>query len=167
MPSPDFWISSLGLERHPEGGWYRETYRSEGVYPFDTASPFGSPRSYATAIHYLLEEGDRSRLHRIHSDELWFFHAGSPLEVSVFPENGTPSSFILGLFPDAGQLPSAWVPAGSWFGARLHQPATTDSFALVSCVVAPGFDFRDFSFADKATLMDRFPAHRAVIDALT
>jgi uncharacterized protein len=167
MPSAEFWIESLSLERHPEGGWYRETYRSEGAYGFDATSPFGSPRSFATSIYYLLESGDRSRLHRIHSDEQWYFHAGSPLDVHSFPESGEPSLFTLGLDPKAGQTPHSWVPAGSWFGARLWEPTSSDGYALVSCVVAPGFDFRDFTFADREELIAKFPGHEAVIKKLS
>ncbi|NTU52986.1 MAG: cupin domain-containing protein [Chlorobiaceae bacterium] len=167
MQSADFWINNLGLERHPEGGWYRETYRSEASYAFDATTPFGSPRSCATAIHYLLEKGDRSRLHRILSDELWFFHAGAPLEVHLFPETGAPSSFTLGEAPAEMQRLSAWVPAGCFFGALLSQPATPPPFSLVSCVVAPGFDFRDFTFADRRELDARFPEHKLLISQLT
>jgi hypothetical protein len=167
MQKADFWIRQLGLERHPEGGWYRETYRSSGSYDFGAASPFGSPRSFATSIYYLLEQGDRSRLHRINSDELWYFHAGSPLEVHLFPETGTPSSFTLGDSPDDGQMLHSWVPAGCSFGACMKEPAAEGDFSLVSCVVAPGFDFRDFSFTSKEELIDRFPDHDKTITALT
>jgi len=162
----DFWIDRLRLERHPEGGWYRETYRSEGEYDFSGAGPFGSARSYATSIHYLLERGDRSRLHRIHSDEQWYFHAGSPLNVHGFPETGEPSLFTLGDNPDAEQVLHSWVPAGYYFGATLAESTAPDAYALVSCVVAPGFDFRDFTFADRDELMARFPAHAPIIDKL-
>ncbi len=167
MPKAEFWIKRLGLERHPEGGWYRETYRSGGSYDFGTESPFGGPRAFATSIHYLLQQADRSRLHRIHSDELWFFHTGSPLDVHLFPETGSPSSFTLGDSPDNGQVLHAWVPAGCRFGARMNETAAEGTFSLVSCVVAPGFDFRDFSFADRTQLIAQFPDHEKIISALT
>ncbi len=168
MRTAEFWIERLGLEPHPEGGWYRETYRSEGSYGFDASSPFGSPRSFATSIHYLLQRGDRSRLHRIHSDEQWYFHAGSPLDVHAFPESGEPSRFTLGDDPDAAQTLHSWVPAGSWFGACLsEQSAEQDAYALVSCVVAPGFDFRDFSFAGRQELIQAFPGHARIIEKLS
>ena len=168
MPEAEFWIDRLALQRHPEGGWYRETYRSDASYDFRESDPFGSPRAYATSIHYLLEQGDRSRLHRILSDELWHFHAGDPLQVYLFPETGEPSSFTLGANPDKGELLHAWVPAGTWFGARLKESVVNKegAYALVSCVVAPGFDFQDFSFADKADLMEKFPDHARIIESL-
>ncbi|NTU57684.1 MAG: cupin domain-containing protein [Chlorobiaceae bacterium] len=167
MRKAEFWILRLGLERHPEGGWYRETYRSDGSYDFDGNSPFGSPRSFATAIHYLLEQGERSRLHRILSDELWFFHAGSPLEVHLFPETGAPSSFTLGDSPDEGQVLQAWVPAGCAFGAQMNEALDEGKFSLVSCVVSPGFDFRDFTFVDRELLIAQHPGHEKIITALT
>ncbi|MGB0130754.1 cupin domain-containing protein [Chlorobium sp.] len=167
MPAADFWIERLGLEAHPEGGFYRETYRSGPSYDFSDAGPFRGPRNYATAIHYLLKTGERSRLHRIHSDELWFFHAGEPLDVHVFPPDGPPSSFTLGCSPDRGELLQAAVAAESWFGAcHPLQRAPEEGYSLVSCVVAPGFDFRDFSFAAKEPLLEKYPEFSAIIDRL-
>jgi uncharacterized protein len=166
MQKAEFWIDRLQLEPHPEGGYYRETYRSKEAYSFAADTPFRGSRSYATAIYYLLRSNERSKLHRIHSDELWFFHAGDPLEVHVFPETGEPSSFTLGPSLDEGQVLQECVPAGSWFGASLATPEI-DSYALVSCVVAPGFDFRDFEFADRASLLKQFPDHSPIIKRLT
>jgi len=163
----EFWIGRLGLERHPEGGWYRETYRSVGEYNFSGADSFSSARSYATSIFYLIEQCDRSRLHRILSDEQWYFHAGSPLEVHCFPDIGEPTSFTLGLDPEAGEVPHSWVPAGYFFGARLREAALHGEYALVSCVVAPGFDFRDFTFADGDELIAQFPDHARIIEKLS
>lgn len=166
MRNAEFWIERLGMEPHPEGGFYRETWRSEGSWPFDATSPFGSPRSHVTAIHYLLRTGERSRLHRIHSDELWFWHAGSPLQVELFPPSGGHGSFMLGADPDRGQVLQEGVPAESWFGAWISEP-TSAGFALVSCVVAPGFDFRDFAFADRAAMLKAYPEQVELIERLT
>ena len=165
MKKAEFWIESLQLLPHPEGGFYRETWRSAGSYTF-TEEPFNGPRSWVTAIHYLLRAGECSKLHRIHSDELWFFHAGAPLTVHIFPASGAPSSFTLGLAPDKGQVLQETVRAESWFGASLEEP-NESSFALVSCVVAPGFDFQDFAFADKNELLSKFPLHKAIIERLS
>lgn len=167
MPTAEQWIGSLGLEPHPEGGWYRETYRSAGSYRFGGTAPFVGPRAYATSIHYLLENGDRSRLHRILSDELWYFHAGDPLEVHVFPGNGPHRHITLGADPSMGERLHDWVPAGCDFGARLAAGSGPNGFALVSCVVAPGFDFRDFSFSGRDDLVARYPAQRDIVLALT
>lgn len=167
MQKAEYWVKSLRLEPHPEGGWYRETYRSGGSYDFSGRAPFDGPRAYATSIHYLLKHGDRSRLHRIHSDELWFFHAGAPLEVHIFPEQGEHSVITLGPDPDHGEVLHGWVPAGCSFGARLPEKAEPVSYSLVSCVVAPGFDFRDFSFTGRDELLAAFPLQRNSIESLT
>ena len=166
MQKAEFWIESLQLAPHPEGGYYRETYRSEGLYPFTDATAFNGPRTYATAIHYLLQGSDCSKLHKIHSDELWFFHAGHPLKVHIFPGVGKASNFTLGLEPGKGQVVQGVVPKESWFGASLVTPED-ESYALVSCVVAPGFDFRDFAFADRNSLLQKFPRHTEIIERLT
>lgn len=167
MPGAERWIGSLGLEPHPEGGWYRETYRSAGSCEFDGTAPFDGPRAYATSIHYLLEYTDRSRLHRIKSDELWYFHAGSPLEVHLFPTDAPHRNFTLGGDPSRGEVLHGWVPAGCDFGARLAPGTGPDDFALVSCVVAPGFDFHDFSFSSRDELFARFPEQRDIVLALS
>ncbi len=166
MQKAEFWIESLQLLPHPEGGYYRETWRSEGSYAFSDATLFNGPRSYVTAIHYLLQGKECSKLHKIHSDELWFFHAGHPLTVHIFPETGEPASFTLGLAPGEGQVVQGVVPKESWFGASLAAPED-EHYALVSCVVAPGFDFQDFAFADRHTLQQQFPRHTEIIEHLT
>ncbi len=168
MRKAEEWIERLRLEPHPEGGWYRETYRSERSCELVGDTPFDGPRSCATSIYYLLRLHERSRLHRIHSDELWFFHDGSPLDVCSFPEQGEPAVCTIGIQGDGTDCtPFCMVRAGSWFGARLHPPAAPGSWSLVSCVVAPGFDFRDFSFASRQELCARFPAHATIITELT
>jgi len=166
MHKAEFWIEQLQLLPHPEGGFYRETYRSGGAYPFEATSCFGDARSWATSIYYLLRGNDCSKLHRIHSDELWFYHAGGPMTVYVFPEIGEPSSFTLGLKPDKGQVLQETVAAESWFGACCEE-SVDDNYTLVSCVVAPGFDFRDFAFADKNELLATFPNHAKNIERLS
>ncbi|MEI7695126.1 MAG: cupin domain-containing protein [Chlorobium sp.] len=166
MQKAEFWIEKLKLQPHPEGGFYRETWRSGGSYPFDEKTLFKGPRSWATSIYYLLRGNDCSKLHRIHSDELWFYHAGAPLTVYVFPETGEPSNFTLGLKPEKGQVLQETVQAESWFGACCAE-ADDGSYSLVSCVVAPGFDFSDFAFADKQELLARFPRYSTLVERLT
>ncbi|MBN1279419.1 MAG: cupin domain-containing protein [Chlorobiaceae bacterium] len=167
MQKAEFWIRHLQLEPHPEGGYYRETYRSKETYAFGSGTTFGSPRNHATAIYYLLRTGERSRLHSILSDELWFYHAGLPLTVHIFPLSGNPSAFTLGADPEQGHLQQGCVPAGCRFGAsQTHNIPEKDGYSLVSCVVAPGFDFRDFTFAEKGPLLARWPAYAELIDYL-
>lgn len=156
-------IAGLGLERHPEGGWYRETYRAAGTIP-GTLLPgqVGGERSFSTAIYFLLERGDISALHRIRSDELWHFHAGAPLIVHVITPAGGSYALALGSDPAAGETFQAVVPAGCWFGAE-----TTGDYSLVGCTVAPGFDFADFEMGSRADLLGRFPTHAGIIRRLT
>lgn len=158
-------IARLDLTPHPEGGHYRETWRAAETVP-GAALPTrfaGGPRPVATAIYFLLQAGEFSALHRIASDELWFYHAGAPLEViSLDPVGRGATVAHIGLAP--GATPSHIVPAGHTFGARV---AGDGAWALVSCVVAPGFDFRDFAMPSRAALLAEFPEHAALVTALT
>ena len=152
-----YWIDKLTLEPHPEGGFYKRTYESMGKID-------GLNRAYSTAIYFLLLEDRFSAFHRIKSDELWHFYAGSPLDVFMINERGRMEQFRLGANPEAGQVFQALVPGGRWFGSRMAQP---DSYALVGCTVAPGFDFRDFEMADRYRLITQFPQHATLIKSLT
>lgn len=152
----DEWIRCLNLTAHPEGGYYRESYRSAGLIS-ESSLPSGmtGERSYGTAIYFLLRAGQVSRWHRIKSDELWFYHAGAPLEVIVLLNDGLEKKLQLGLDVSAGQHPQVMVPAGCWFGSRLVNGR--EDYSLVSCTVSPGFDFQDFQLAT-AQDTDKFPA---------
>lgn len=150
------WIRCLNLSPHPEGGYYRESYRSRGFIA-ESSLPAGmkGERCYGTAIFFLLAAGQVSRWHRIKSDELWFYHAGAPLEVIMLLENGSEKKLLLGLDFAAGQLPQLMVPAGCWFGSKLV--AAREDYSLVSCTVSPGFDFQDFQLAG-AQDTEKWPA---------
>jgi predicted cupin superfamily sugar epimerase len=124
-------IAELDLAPHPEGGWYRETMRQP--------SPDGG-RGLATAILFLLEEGQRSHWHRVDAAELWLWHAGAPLTLLI--DDGEARQILLGGDPLAGQSPQALVPAGAWQSAEAR-----NGWALVSCVVTPAFDFAGFELA--------------------
>lgn len=152
-------VERLGLSPHPEGGFYRETYRSGETFETDRG-----PRSASTAIYFLVPRDVFSALHRIRSDEAWHFHAGAPLRVVSIAEDGTRVDHVLGLADT--QVPQAIVPAGAWFGAIL-EPDPTHDFALVGCTVSPGFDFADFELGTRADLLARFPQHAEIVGALT
>ena len=158
-------IAGLNLIRHPEGGWYRETYRSAETIP-GTALParFGGDRCCATVIYFLLERDDFSALHRIKSDEIWHFHAGAPLTVHVITPEGEHRELRLGSNVAAGESFQVVVPAGCWFGARIKGDG---DYSLVGCTVAPGFDFHDFEMGDRDRLMELFPRPASVIRLLT
>lgn len=161
-----YWIERLRLSRHPEGGYYRETYRSsETVSAAALPSRFGAgERSISTAIYFLLDGNDFSAFHRLKSDELWHFHAGSTLTVHIIGADGSYQVQRLGNGNGEGEEFQAAISAGSWFAAELERK---DSFALVGCTVAPGFDFSDFEMADRDTLIRVFPGHRRIIERLT
>jgi len=165
MKSAAYWIAKLGLQKHPEGGWYVETYRSsESVGRAGLPARFGGDRAMGTAIYFLLEAGQVSAWHRIRSDELCHFYAGDPLSVHwLDPAGGVARQVTLGPDPEAGQTFQAVVPAGAWFGARVVPPG---AYALVGCTVAPGFDFADFELGRRAELLARFPEHRELIGML-
>lgn len=159
------WIAHLGLTPHPEGGAFRQTYRAaEEIAAEALPARFGAARAHATAIYFLLGRGETSTLHRLRADELWFFHAGGALLVHGIDPGGRLHTRRLGPDVTRGDALQAVVPHGWWFGA---EPAAETAYALVSCAVAPGFDFADFELAERATLLARFPAHRGVIERLT
>jgi uncharacterized protein len=163
--SADALIRRLELSRHPEGGWYRETYRSaETIRSHCLPERFGGDRPCCTAIHFLLEQGDISALHRIKSDELWHFHAGAPLAIHVITSDGRYSLLHLGPDLTAGQAFQAVVPAGCWFGAEISGPG---AFCLVGCTVAPGFDFADFELGDANELQATYPGLADIIERMT
>lgn len=152
-------ITQLQLTAHPEGGYYAETYRSAE----STLNKKGDQRNTCTAIYFLLKDDDISNLHRIQSDELWFFHQGDPLEI-VFIQDGKASSIVLGNNLQNGEVPQAMIPANVWFGSKLKN---SNGYALVSCTVAPGFDFQDFELAERNQLLKEYPHLHVLITAFT
>jgi predicted cupin superfamily sugar epimerase len=128
-------VAALRLHPHPEGGWYRETWRA--------AAALASGRAAATSILFLLEAGQRSHWHRVDADELWIFQAGAPLPLSVATAGGPNNAAVLGPDPQLGQSPQHLVPAHAWQSAQ----AGVGGWTLVACIVAPGFEFAGFELA--------------------
>jgi predicted cupin superfamily sugar epimerase len=128
-------IPALGLAPHPEGGWYRETWRAGASLP--------GGRAAATSILFLLEAGQRSHWHRVDADELWLFQAGAPLQLSVAADGRSAETVAIGPDPLAGEAPQHLVPTGAWQSAQ----ASDMGWTLVACVVAPGFEFAGFELA--------------------
>jgi predicted cupin superfamily sugar epimerase len=160
-----YWVKRLRLEPHPEGGYFRQTYRSEvSIAREALPAGFGGARAASTAIYFLLEGKNFSAFHRLRSDEVWHFYIGAPVSVHVIDTSGKYSSIILGNDPEAGQVFQAVVPAGCSFASHM---ADWESFALVGCTVAPGFDFEDFEMGKRAELVEQYPQHREVIQRLT
>jgi predicted cupin superfamily sugar epimerase len=149
-------IKSLGLLAHPEGGFYKETYRSEQTLKEEN-------RQLLTSIYFLLTSDNVSHFHRIKSDELWYFHAGNPLIVHTLSSVGH-QQHQLGLDLSKGEQPFLFIPKNTIFGSTVKD---NDGFSLVSCAVAPGFDFRDFELFERAQLLADFPEHVSIIERLT
>jgi predicted cupin superfamily sugar epimerase len=149
-------VKSLNLLPHPEGGFYSETYRSTEKIP-------GKERNLMTAIYFLLTSDNVSRFHRIKSDELWFFHAGSPLTVHTLDKNGH-TEHAVGSNPEKGEKFQLLVPKDTIFGSSVKE---ANSYSLVSCVVAPGFDFADFELFTKEQLLPLYPECEGIISQLT
>jgi predicted cupin superfamily sugar epimerase len=165
MTRAQSWIDGLQLRRHPEGGWFRETYRSDEVIATAALpSRFGGDRAFSTAIYFLLDGEDFSALHRIKQDEVFHFYEGAALTLHVIDPQGRYATVEVGRDLAGGELPQAVVKSGSVFGATVSDPR---SYALVGCTVAPGFDFADFALPGRDELCRQFPQHRQVIERLT
>jgi uncharacterized protein len=160
-----YWIDKLRLEPHPEGGYFRQTYKAE--LTLDRAalpSCFTGSRAAATAIYFLLEGRNFSAFHRLRSDEVWHFYAGDALVVHVIAADGEYFTIELGNEAEAGQQFQAVAKAGCWFASHV---ANWKGWALVGCTVAPGFEFEDFEMAKRAELVREYPQHRGLIERLT
>ena len=138
---PD-WARPLNLAPHPEGGWFRETWRSEVSIPqWELPPDYSGPRDAGTAILFLLLPGQQSAWHTVRSAELWFYHRGGPLVLETGAELDSATTYLLGSDLTAGQHAQFVVPPGHWQRAR----TSGEDPCLVSCVVVPGFDFADFT----------------------
>ena len=164
MHGVDYWIKNLNLQAHPEGGFYKETYRSqENITAPNLPARFRGDRNFSTAIYFLLRSQDRSVFHRIKSDELWHFYQGSTLSIYILTDQGL---IIQKLGTDllSGESLQVMVPANCWFGARVEEK---EAYALCGCTVAPGFDFQDFEMADRTELLKQYPGFEKEIVELT
>ena len=136
------WVRQLDLSPHPEGGWFRETWRSDLTLDHSHLPPhYDGPRSAGTAILFVLMPGQESAWHTVRSAELWLYHRGSPVTLEFGSARDSAASYALGSDIESGQHPQLLVPAGHWQRAR---PVGTEP-SLVSCIVVPGFDFADFN----------------------
>ncbi len=169
MKSFRYWIEQLQLEPHPEGGYFKETYRCKETLPaVNLPDRFDQEHCFSTAIYYLLDAPNFSAFHRIKQDEMWHFYQGSGLTIHIIkasgPNQGKYEALSLGDDPSQGQAFQQMVEAGDWFAASVDEP---DGFALVGCTVAPGFEFTDFELAVQDDLTKLFPQHRKVIEQFT
>jgi uncharacterized protein len=167
-------VERLGLQPHPEGGFFRETFRAAG----ETQTARG-PRALATGVLFMLAHGSHSRFHRLCGEELWLHQAGAPVELVMLPAaagSGSPKTLVLGTpgaRPRCGPIaadgcrPQALVPAATWQAARVVHTGTGPDWGLVACMVVPGFDFADFELAEREALVRDYPAQAELISRLT
>lgn len=158
-------IDRLKLTSHPEGGFYREVYRSDEIFASDLLPDrYNEPHSISTSIYFLLQSNDFSAFHRIKSDETWHFYLGSAVTIYILSPDGKYREVILGNNLIDNQELQYTILRNSWFAAKVHN---ADSFALVGCTVSPGFEFSDFELADRQHLVSLFPDHEQLIFSLT
>jgi len=158
----DYYIEKLQLQRHPEGGYFRETYRSaEIMNQIHLPVRFNGDRCFGTSIYFLLKGDEFSAFHKILSDETWHFYAGNAAVIHMINEQGNYSVQKVGSDIESGELFQFTVPANVWFAAEVKD---INGFFLVGCTVAPGFDFSDFQLAGKENMLQQFPKHTTIIE---
>ena len=158
---PQYYISKLGLEPHPEGGYFKRTFASqEQITDQELTVHFEGKRMLYTSIYFLLTSNDVSHFHRLQSDELWYYHAGSPLSVHMIDENGEYTEHKLGLDLENGEVPQVLVPKNTIFGSSVKDRET---FSLVGCMVSPGFEYQDFELFTQEELLLKYPEHKEII----
>ena len=158
-------VKELNLTPHPEGGFYKETYRSqELISTMELPDRYNGSRCFATAIYFLLVKDSFSAFHKIKSDETWHFYQGSPIEIFSITPDGKLNRQVLGINWQQNEVPQYTIPAGTWFASRV---ITGGVYGLAGCTVYPGFEFSDFEMADRKALQESFPMHSNIIAALT
>jgi uncharacterized protein len=161
MFTADYFISKLGLEPHIEGGYFKEIYRNSYLFSDEGYSHiFEGNRSLSTTIYFLLKSGQVSSFHKLKFDEIWFYHYGCPIIIHTIDNKGEYKSLRLGLNIENGEMPQVLIPGGVIFGAA---PSENESFSLVSCLVSPGFDFKDFILYKQKDLCLLYPKHKDII----
>ncbi|WP_136480533.1 cupin domain-containing protein [Cognatitamlana onchidii] len=155
----------LNLLPHPEGGFYRETYRSSGILDSISLGPsFTGKRNFSTCIYFLLTSNTFSAFHKIKQDEIWHFYKGAPIKLHIIDTKGAYKNIIIGNNLSNYETPQFIVNANNWFAAEVME---SNSYSLLGCTVSPGFDFKDFELANRISLTKEFPEHSRIIERLT
>lgn len=158
-------IKNLALKPHPEGGYFKETYRSKGEIKEDSLhADYKGKRNYSTCIYFLLTSDTFSAFHKIKQDEIWHFYDGSPIQLHTISETGKHTENTIGTDLNKGETPQLIVPGNHWFAAKV---INKNDYALVGCTVSPGFDFTDFELPSRKELLSKFPQHKELITELT
>lgn len=154
-----YWVEKLDLLPHSEGGYFKEMFHSAEQFQADEERL----RHHYSSIYFLLNQESPSHFHRLKSDEIWYYHTGSPLSVHLLHPDGHYERIQLGLDAEAGQVLQAVVPKNVIFGSSIEDEG---DYALVSCMVSPGFDYHDFELFTKAELLTDYPTHHEIIEKL-
>ncbi len=158
------YVDMLQLKLHPEGGYYKEDYRAgELILPDGLPSRYDKPRAFSTSIYFLLEGKQFSAFHRLKTDELWHFYDGSSLKIYMIDEKDNFNEITLGKDLNNGETFQAIIKKNTWFAAELIDK---NSFALIGCTVAPGFEFSDFELGKREQLVEQYPQYRNLIEQL-
>lgn len=158
-------INQLQLTKHPEGGYFKENYRSNGViHPSSLWKGADESRNYSTGIYFLLINNQFSAFHKIKQDEMWHHYNGDTLLLHIIDETGNYKKVKIGKNISDGEFLQYVVPANCWFASEVLQK---NSFVLCGCTVSPGFDFKDFEMPKRIILINKFPNHKDIITKLT
>lgn len=164
MNRQEYLIKQLELSKHPEGGYYRQVYKSDECIKEDyLPERFHSSHAMSTAIYFMLTNKEYSAFHIIKQDELWHHYEGGTIEIVIIEQDGTLSKKLLGKNFEKGEEPLVVVPYGVYFSARLLDD---ESYSLVGCTVSPGFEFDDFYMPTKNELIALYPNHKDIIEEL-
>lgn len=158
-------ITFFDLAAHPEGGFYKEIYRSSGeILPENLGAEFIGKRNFCTSIYFLLTSHKFSAFHKINQDEIWHFYKGSAIKLHMISPKGIYSNVLIGNNFIKDEVPQFTVPAQYYFAAEVLKK---DGFAFTGCTVSPGFDFRDFDLPTCKKLTSMFPEHKDIIEKMT
>ena len=160
--SAEYFIKSLNMTAHPEGGYFKESFISPSKLAPNTLH-INEERLLWTSIYFLLRTGEVSNFHRLKSDEMWYFHAGESLTIYMISPDGELIEKQLGLNIEKGETPQVLVPKDYIFGSAMNN----EGFSLVGCMVESGFDFKDFELFERKDLLEKYPNYREVIEKLT
>jgi predicted cupin superfamily sugar epimerase len=160
-----YYIRKLKLNPHPEGGYFREIYRSgEYIEPIGLPKRYKNKRTFSTSIYFLIEGNQVSKFHMLKSDEVWHFYDGSPVKIYIINKEGNLENKVLGSNLSNGEVFQFTIKKENWFAAGLVR---RNSFGLIGCSVSPGFDFDDFRLGDRDSLIKKYPLLEKVIIRFT
>ena len=156
-----FWIKKLNLSKHPEGGYFAESYKSDKIIRL---SGYDGARSACTAIYYLLTGNQFASFHIMKSDEIWHFYSGSSMTLYIIDSKGKLKEAFLGPNISKGETFQLTIKSGCWFAASLNEKR---SYSLVGCTVSPGFEYKDWEIGNRKRLAELYPQHKQIIERYT